>query len=438
MQVAGDVAGAAAEIGNRAGKCDLGQRGQQSSVERLVVELLDDSPGVLVSDTVVALPRSLGGGVHAFLHGCCQAACHVAHAPAAWHTRHRMSWSSVRDLVLAQVNVERLHPGAALAVYHRGQLVLDVVVGLADTQRGVPVRADTLFPLRSAGKPFASVGLLQLAERGRLELEVPVATYWPRFARHGKEAVTIQHVLTHRGGFADGLGGLEPERWLDEEAVARALEDLPLRFPPGTASSYSHVAQQWVCAEIVRRVDGRPFPVYLREEITVPLGMTDTHVGLPTELDARVARTHLTEATTPENFDAVRMNRRGAHRLPTPVFGVSTGRDMARFYAVLAAGGEADGARCLSAETVARALAVVVDREWDHALGGPVRRCLGFSLSGLHEPIARTTGTDSTERTFYHDGVGTVLAWGDRDLQLTMAYLTNGFRPARYALISDG
>lgn len=66
-----------------------------------------------------------------------------------------------------------------------------------------------------------------------------------------------------------------------------------------------------------------------------------------------------------------------------------------------------------------------------------MRRCLGFSLSGLHEPAARTPGTESSERTFYHDGVGTVLAWGDLDLQLTMAFLTNGFRAARYALATD-
>lgn len=62
-----------------------------------------------------------------------------------------------------------------------------------------------------------------------------------------------------------------------------------------------------------------------------------------------------------------------------------------------------------------------------------MRRCFGFSLSGLHDPVARTTGADGTDRTFYHDGAGTGLAWGDLDLQLTMADLTNGFRPARYA-----
>src|SRR5262249_48504433 len=87
-----------------------------------------------------------------------------------------VSWEAVRELFQAQVAVERLHPGAALSVYHRGRLALDLVAGLADTQRGVLVRTDTLFPLRSAGKPFASVALLQLTDRGRLELEAPVAT----------------------------------------------------------------------------------------------------------------------------------------------------------------------------------------------------------------------------------------------------------------------
>lgn len=201
--------------------------------------------------------------------------------------------------------------------------------------------------------------------------------------------------------------------------------------------SYYHLAQQWVCAELVRRVDGRPFPTYLREEITGPLEMNDTHMGLPAELEAGVAPTHLTEAASPENFDAVRFNHPGVHRLPAPVFGVSTAPDMARFYATLTAGGEMDGVRVLGTETVAYALAVVVDGEWDQALGGPVRRCLGFNLSGLHEPVARTPGTDSNSRTFYHEGAGTVLAWGDLDLQLTMAFLTNGFRPARYALAND-
>ena len=160
-----------------------------------------------------------------------------------------MSWDSVRELFHAEVAVERLHPGAVFAVYHRGRLVVDLVAGLADTQRAVPVSTGTLFALRSAGKPFASVAILQLAQRGRLELDSPVATYWPRVrvARQGRgDRAALS--LTHRGGFADGLGDLEPNRWLDSEAVAGALEELPLRFPPGTTSSYYHLASNG-CAQ---------------------------------------------------------------------------------------------------------------------------------------------------------------------------------------------
>lgn len=98
-----------------------------------------------------------------------------------------------------------------------------------------------------------------------------MASYWPRFALHGKGAVTVLHALTHRDGFADGLGDLKPSPWLDEEAVASALEELPLGFPPGTASSYY----------------------------------------LPAELEARVAPTDLTEAAPPESFDMVRLNGPG-------------------------------------------------------------------------------------------------------------------------------
>ena len=86
--------------------------------------------------------------------------------------------AEVERIFHAQITGERLHPGAALAVYRHGRLVLDLVAGLADTQRVEPVRADTLFQLRSAGKPFASVAVLQLIERGKAGLDQPVAAYW--------------------------------------------------------------------------------------------------------------------------------------------------------------------------------------------------------------------------------------------------------------------
>jgi CubicO group peptidase (beta-lactamase class C family) len=346
--------------------------------------------------------------------------------------------ADVESLFRAQIAERRLHPGAVLAVYHGGRLVLDLWAGLADTQRGVPVGPETLFQLRSTGKPLASVALLQLSERHGIPLDAPAARFWPDFGQHGKQDVTLRHLLTHRGGFADTLGGLHWRQWQDAEAVARVLAELPLQFAPGTASAYHHVTQQWVCAELVQRIDGRAFSDYLREEITGPLGMRDTYIGLPEGLDAHVARVDLTEAAKPESYATVRLlNRPEVWRVPAPAFGVATARDMARFYAALAAGGALDGVRILQPQMVATALAIAVDGEWDRTLGGPVRRGLGFYLSGLYPPEARIAGAASDARTFYHEGAATVLCWGDPTLGVAFAFMANGFRTPRYVLTQD-
>jgi CubicO group peptidase (beta-lactamase class C family) len=253
--------------------------------------------------------------------------------------------AAVERLVHTQITADRWHPGAALAGYRHGRLVLDVVAGLADTQRVEPVQPDTLFQLRSAGKPFASVALLQLIERGKAGLDEPVAAAWPAFGQHDKGRVTLRHILTHRGGFADIPVSIPWQRWGAWDAVVRAMEALPLVFEPGTASAYHHLTQQWVCAELVRRLDGRPFPVYLREEVTGPLGMHDTYVGLPAALAGRVAKVHATEGV--EELSIRTLNRIEVQQAPAPVFGVATARDMARFYAALTAGGSLDGVRIL-------------------------------------------------------------------------------------------
>ena len=108
--------------------------------------------------------------------------------------------------------------------------------------------------------------------------------------------------------------------------------------------------------------------------------------------------------------------------------GVSTARDMARFYAAIAAGGALDGARILQPETVERMLAIEVDGEIDRTFDVPVRRGLGFELGGLADPRRHWPGATSTARTFWHGGFGSSVCWGDRDLGLAMAFLTNGVR----------
>src|SRR4051812_27291896 len=175
----------------------------------------------------------------------------------------------------------RLHPGAALAVYQRGRFVLDLSGGYADAQLGELVGADTLFPLFSGTKPLTAVTLWQQIERGWIGLDDRVADHWPAFGQEGKESVLVRHILSHRGGFPTTPPELTRDHWGDWDAAMRAIETMPLEYEPGAVSAYHFVTQHWVIAELVRRLDGRSFQTYLRAAVTAPLGMLDTHIGLP-------------------------------------------------------------------------------------------------------------------------------------------------------------
>src|SRR5215217_7637615 len=338
--------------------------------------------------------------------------------------------AEVERLFREQLSPLRLFPGAALAVYCHGRLVLDLAAGYADAQRGEPVRPDTLFLLFSSTKPLASVALWQQIERGAAGLDDPVAAHWPAFAGNGKAGVTLRHVLSHRGGFPLTPPTLTPEHWGDWTWAVRAIEAMPLSFEPGAVSAYHHLTQQWVCAEVVHRLDGRAYGDYLCAEITGPLGMVDTVVGLPEDKEQRAALLHATESTDEREREILRrFNRLEVRRAVVPAAtGFSTARDMARFYAALAAGGALDGARILRPETVERMLRVEIDGDVDRTFDVPVRRGLGFELGGLADPRRHWPGATSTNSTFWHGGFGSSVCWGDADSGLAMAFLSNGVR----------
>jgi CubicO group peptidase (beta-lactamase class C family) len=205
---------------------------------------------------------------------------------------------------------------------------------------------------------------------------------------------------------------------------------MPLESEPGTASTYHFLTQQWVCAELVRRLDGRAYCAYLRAEINEPLGLRDTYVGLRGDLERRVVKLHATDGTDAWGRDQLRaLHNVPLHRMVVPgASGVSTARDMARFYAALVAGGTLDGARILRPETVQQMLAIAVDGDIDSTFDAPVRRGLGFELGGLADPRRHWPGATSTARTFWHGGFGSSVCWGDVDLGLSMAFLSNGMR----------
>ena len=338
-----------------------------------------------------------------------------------------MDPAAVRDLetLFHRQIAAGLHPGAGLAVYRHGRLAVDLWGGRADDAAGVPVAADTMFILYSSTKPLAAVCLHILWERGRLDWDDKVADYWPGFAKHGKDAVTIRHILTHRGGFPETPPELSWERWQDWDYVVECMENIMPDYPAGQLMAYHPRNFGWVIGELVRRIDGRHIGAFLRDEILDPLGLDDGYVGLPPELEPRVSRIHAMEDC--DRPGMIRpYNRPEVHQAVHPAGGgIFTARALARFYAMLGSGGELDGVRIVKPETVAEGTRLQSEAN-DFSLGVKMRRSLGLVLddSRMGASIERGVGAG----TFGHGGAGTSVGWADPALGLAVAYITNGFR----------
>lgn len=332
-----------------------------------------------------------------------------------------------------------LHPGAQLCVYRSGQCVLDRQVGVARPEAGIPVDADTLFLVFSVSKPFGAVCIHKLAEEGRLRLADPVAEHWPEFARNGKEAATVDHVLTHRVGIPFGPKWYTPALWTDYAAGARAMEENVPRWIPGTDVGYHPLNYGWMVREIVRRVAGQPIGEYLQEQVLAPLGIGDAHLGLPPGMDHRVAHhVAVAPAGVGEGAGVTDGGSRGAlpeidvwnrplvYRCDAPAANlIATAGAIARFYAMLVNGGELDGVRVLHPDTIAGATAEAVFANPDRTLQVPTRWARGFHLGG---GPGSPFGSRSSVRTFGHAGHGSTIAWGDPVRGVAYAYLTNGVR----------
>lgn len=315
------------------------------------------------------------------------------------------------------------HPGAALAVNRHGKAVLDLYGGLADAEAGKAVDSDTMFVLYSSTKPLAAACVHILWERGKLGWDDPIAKHWPEFARNGKGDITVRHVLTHQGGFPETPADLTWDKWRDWDAVVRAMEEITPDYPAGTVLAYHPRNFGWVLAELVRRVDGRPFSQFLQEEVTGPLGMGDTYVGLPPALESRVSGVHAMEDCDRPSQVSI-YNKPEVHQAVHPAGGgIATARDLAQYYAMMAGGGALDGVRILAPETVSVVTELQVEG-MDLTNERTSRRSLGLSLG---DPRMGSSATEDI-RTFGHGGEGTSIGWADPDSGLAMAYITNGYR----------
>lgn len=196
-------------------------------------------------------------------------------------------WEAVRAAVEANF-ASTGETGCSVAVVHRGQLVVDLVAGWVDEARTVPYTSDNLQVVFSTTKGIAATALAMCVERGLIDYSRPVAQYWPEFATHGKGAITVAQLLSHRAGLYTIDEHLTLSEILDDVRIARALADTKPRWEPGTAHGYHALTFGWLVGELVRRVDGRDIGRFVNEEIAGPLGI-ELHIGLPERLHGRVA-----------------------------------------------------------------------------------------------------------------------------------------------------
>lgn len=302
---------------------------------------------------------------------------------------------------------------ARLCVLKDGRPVLDRGFG------GAP--PDALYYLFSTSKPFVALLVHLMARRGVLDLDEPVARYWPEFAAHGKAGVTVRHALTHRAGIPLATRNLVGDVLLvnDWERATRAVARARPRYPAGRVPAYHILSFGFLLGEVLRRVTGRELPELLRTELLAPLGLSGIHLGLPADRWDRAVP--LTAAGAVELGRCAFFNRRRTREAVIPAAGVSaTGRDLARFYQALLD----DEGTVLPPGTMAEATRVSTDGETDRLLRHPVRWGHGFQLGGPPGE-GRPTGRAASLETFGHNGSSICNAWADPTRRLVMVYLTN-------------
>jgi len=310
---------------------------------------------------------------------------------------------------------------AQLCVLARGRIMLDQAFGC---------RTDSLFFLFSAGKPLVALLVHMLAERGQISLDDPVARYWPEFGQHGKREITIRQVLQHRSGLPTARGfPRDALQMTDWAASVRALEQARPAYPPGLVPAYHVLSYGFILGEVVQRVTGAPVREVLGSQLLAPLGMRNMHLGLPADCWHRRVRVDgrgLAELAT-----ALVVNRRATRLAVIPAASVSaTASDLARLYQALLNGGELDGARVLTPETIRQATRPSSDGETDRYLKLPVRWSEGFQLGGERTGSTRIGGGPgpmgglASRSAFGHNGSYVCIGWADPDRQLAMAYLT--------------
>jgi CubicO group peptidase (beta-lactamase class C family) len=330
--------------------------------------------------------------------------------------------------------------GASLVLDIDGEIAVDLWGGFCDEARTVPWSEQTITNVWSSTKTVTSLAALMLVDRGELDVDAPVAQYWPEFAAQGKQDVLVRHVMSH----ASGVSGLE------QPAVAEDLYDWPAAtsrmaaqapwWTPGSASGYHALNYGHLVGEVVRQVSGKTLKQFVAEEIAGPLG-ADFQIGaaesdwdriadvvppppLPFDLAALDPDSPVVKTLTGPPVAAEVANTPGWRRADLgAVNGHGNARSVARVMSVVARGGEVDGVRLLGQDTID-----LIFREQqngiDLVLGIPLRFGIGYGL-----PLLDILPWLPDERICYWGGWGGSMIVMDVGRRTTISYMMNKMGP---------
>ncbi|APC21679.1 EstA family serine hydrolase [Pseudomonas protegens] len=329
--------------------------------------------------------------------------------------------------------------GAGLCVQVGGQTVVDLWAGVADLEGNKPWHHGTLANTFCTIKPLAAVAALMLVEEGKLELDAPVARYWPEFAQGGKGRVTVRQVMTHTSGIPALRGPNHNAMMYDWEHMVEILAAEPLWWQPGTGLGYATTIFGWVIGELIRRIDGREPCTFIHEQITRPHDL-EVYLGVEEQDFERIAHFDAAEGRVgdyysedlrkviiaePEHVATLAFTNPGmvprrtcdprwwAYRQPG-VNGHSTAHGLAGFYSALL-GGRLIGPDLLSEFT--REHSNDMDRIWRR----PMRYGLGCMMEQPADPAA---SLGMGPETFGHIGLGGPISFADPEREVSFGFVT--------------
>lgn len=340
-------------------------------------------------------------------------------------------FAAVRDAFAANFT-NGLDVGASFAATINGETVIDLWGGHADEAKTKPWQRDTIVNVYSTTKTMTALTALLLADRGLLDFDAPVATYWPEFAANGKEAVKVSHLMSHSAGVSGFDEKIAPEVLYDWDRITGLLAAQAPWWEPGSQPGYHAITQGYLVGEVVRRITGKSLGTVFREEIAGPLE-ADFHIGFGPELDDRAGELippgkslgqelnggDISKRTMGNpSLTALEPRTRAWRQAEIPAAGgFGNARSVAEIQSILANGGMAKGKRIMTEAGCRKVLEPQITGT-DLVLGIPLRFGLGY---GMPSPMLPLPHAD----TVYWGGWGGSLVVVDLEARASFAFVMN-------------